>query len=297
MKKIVFVMIAAFMLFCIAGCAGTPDTPNTPGTPSVGHTHTFDTGLWTYDENSHWRPSTCEHFTVRGEEAAHTMKGDKCEVCGYSVVGMTAEEFKKDHAEQAAAFARMCAGMSGSEAMKIASEFVWFETDENNKLIALTYLYTAESESEGTNTVNVVKVGKLNKIDLKEIAAGKVTLQYQSELDRVSSNTYSYQPSKTETYRQLAETVCKVYRERFGAEENTPLLRLPNVRKAQDEFGIDVFDILENGYIHYYIRVSASENATADDLIGIVDSGEIAHHADAALKAVSGTLVYQNIKG
>ena len=299
MKKIVFAVLAALMAaICLAGCAGTPDTPNMPSTPS-GHTHTYDNSLWTYDENSHWRPSTCEHFTIRGEEAAHKMSGGKCEVCGYSVVGMTAEEFRKDHAEQSAAFARLCAGIASDSvaAAKIASEFVWFDTDENNKLTALTYLYTAQSESEETNTVNVVKVSKLNKIDLKEIAAGKATLQYQS-IERVSSSTYSYKTGETETYRQLAEAVCKVYEERYGAEVRTPLLRLPNVRKASDSLGIDVFDILENGYIHYHVRVSAGENATADDLIGIVNSEEgIEYHADAELKATGGTLVYQNIKG
>lgn len=299
MKKIFLALTAVMLsLCCLAGCVGnTPDKPDTPDVPG-GHTHTFDLQRWEYDENTHWRASTCEHVTERGNEAGHTMKDQKCEVCGYSVVGMPVEEFKQNYAENAKEFARLCAGIGAQSAIaaKISSEFVWFATDENNKLTDVTYLYTVKNE-DGTSKVNRATLSGLNPIDLKEVAAGNANLQYQDGVLLVShDNEFTYNTDQA-GYQTLAGSLYTVFVERFDASAyDAPLFRFANVDKIENGFRIDVFDLPDTGYAHYYVRVSADENASLDELVEVVNSPDgIVYHA-ASVKTAKGTLVYQTVQ-
>lgn len=77
MKKILLtLLLAIFCLFSLAGCVDG-DNPAPPAENLSGHTHTFDTSYWEYDENTHWRAATCDHLTERGSEPSHTIKDGK----------------------------------------------------------------------------------------------------------------------------------------------------------------------------------------------------------------------------
>ncbi len=302
MKKFFLILsVVIISLFCFAGCVDADD-PNTPEISDMtgGHTHTFNEQKWEYDEDTHWHASTCEHFAERGNEAEHSMKNGECEVCGYSAVGMTVEEFTQNHAETARDFAMLCAEINPQSALaaKISSEFVWFVTDENNKLTAVTYIYTVTGD-DGKNQVNIATRSGLNKIDLKEVAAGNVSLQYQDRNLTSRGNEFSYNSNQAE-YQALAVKLVDLFAETENYEvspySSEPLLRLASVDKikGEDGFGINVFDFIDTGYARYYVRVTADENASVNDLIGILDTTEkIARHTTQVKEY--GALVYKNI--
>lgn len=298
-KRILALLIAVTTAFCLTCCGPATDDPSdTPDVPL--HTHTYDESHWTYDENTHWHTATCEHFLERGSEAPHTMKDGICEVCGYSVVGMAVEEFTKNYADKAGAFARYCAGLNDQnpDTARVVSEFVWFKTDDNNKLTDMTYIYTIGGDSADAPNKLVVKTVKgINKTDLKEIASGNAGLQGQ-DIIATEMSLYSYQPGDMEKYMPLADAVYGVYVECYGADRYTPLLRLVHVASTDGEYRIDVLDILETGYARYLVKTSADVDASVDELIALVTSEEgISDHTDVSFKPVDGALVYQNIQG
>lgn len=297
MKKRCFALLmAAAMVFGLACCGNNEETPD--GTNSPAHTHTYDESVWTYDENTHWHAATCEHFLERGSEAAHTMKDGRCEVCGYSVVGMTVEEFIAGHAETARELARRSAGFGDSGAEAVASEFVWFATDENNKLTDLTYIYTIRDTGETAYKVFVRTVSGTNRTDLKDIAQGRANIQGENTVS-VESSSYSYDRDETEKYMPLADAVYNVYVERYGMEQYAPLLRLVKVTYTADgECRIEVLDVCSAGSVRYLVKVSAAEGSAVDELIALVNSEDgIKDHTDASLKATEGVLVYQDNRG
>lgn len=297
MKKRFFALLmAAAMVFGLACCGNNEETPDGSNIP--GHTHTYDESAWTYDENTHWHAATCEHFLERGSEAAHTMRDGTCEVCGYSVVGMTVEEFMAGHSEMARELARQSAGFGSSGAEAIASEFVWFATDGNNKLTDLTYIYTIRDTDETVYKVFVKTVSGTNRTDLKDVAQGRASIQGQNTVS-MESSSYSYDRGEAEKYMPLADAVYNVYVERYGMERYEPLLRLVKVAYTADgECRIDVLDLLSAGYMRYLVKLSAAEGSAVDELIALVNSEDgIKDHADASLKAVEGVLVYQNNQG
>ena len=79
-------------LITLSGC----NSNNTPVNPDINnndkdddnkddniptHTHSFSKS-WTYDDNSHWHDSTCEH-ELKNDEGEHEFENGICKVCGY----------------------------------------------------------------------------------------------------------------------------------------------------------------------------------------------------------------------
>ncbi len=254
MKKILIALLMALLAaFCFAGCAGGEQPGGAGGGSQSGaeggsgstpqHTHTYNESFYVYDDTTHWRASTCEHFTERGSEATHTMSGGTCSVCGYSQTGMTLDDFMANHAEKAREFAHSYFGnlildsLDAQTIQNIVSDFVFFQTDANNKVTGLTYLYTipASGTSAGKNRVEMYTVSNNLNIDLKEVAAGHsaaftqyVTYKSGTHIWPFPSIMPSYVPGETK-FNDVAAALCAKGKDKAGAGEYTLVLRLPSV--------------------------------------------------------------------
>lgn len=62
-------------------CSKCGDTIYGKVIPMLVHEHTFDSS-YTYDEQMHWKESTCGH-DVQDEKEEHTLTDGKCLICGY----------------------------------------------------------------------------------------------------------------------------------------------------------------------------------------------------------------------
>ena len=113
-ERLIALLLALLMLFSLASCAAVegviggilgneenpeedpgPDPGTDPGDdpaedpeedpeddPLPPHEHSY-ASEWSKDESGHWRAATCEHTTLRSDEAAHSFVDGFC-VCGYA---------------------------------------------------------------------------------------------------------------------------------------------------------------------------------------------------------------------
>lgn len=211
---------------------------------------------------------------------------------------MPVDEFIASHAKKAKDFARQFAGIEDGSALssKISSEFVWFTLNENNKLTAVNYMYTSAGD-DGKNRISRVTLSGLNKIDLRQIAAGNVSLKYQDNALLVThDNEFSYDGDQTQ-YNDLATRLFDLFVEEYDVSEyeSQPLLRLASADKGNGIFGLNLFDILSTGYARYYVRVSADANSSLSDLVDMLNAPANVETHSAQVKEY-GVLVYSDIQ-
>mgnify|MGYP003323184645 CR=1 FL=1 len=83
MKKHLGFLASILAILLLGGCGPAP----------VPHQHTFS-NAWSYDENKHWHPATCEHKELKDSEDNHSDSDQNglCDVCGYRMSDWTDEQ-------------------------------------------------------------------------------------------------------------------------------------------------------------------------------------------------------------
>lgn len=279
------ITLALSSAFCFAACGGA----------SSDHVHTFDT-KWSCSLEEHWHAATCVHTDLRKDAGPHITGPDgKCTACGYQVVGMSVAEFTESNSEAGRNYVRSAVANLNPE--DILSEFVWFRTDENNKLIGFTYLYTQKRE-EGMTPPHIIKkidYDGIGHIDLARIADG-LTAQMGTEMD--TGSLIPYDGNGQQNTAELAAKVVSVCSELKGETLNgtVPLCRFFHAVYSASNINLRVVDLLENGYKYYIVKVAGDETETADNaaLLAKLD-GVTADACTINGKTNLGTLIYQKL--
>lgn len=213
---------------------------------------------------------------------------------------MTIEEFQQetDYADKIKAFARLCMDITATDYVNsIGSEYIWLNVDENDKLTEVTYAYTLDND-DGTKKFVHERRYALSGIDLKEIAAGKGKefLQYEFKAMQ-TEHDFAFKSAEQGSRGELADALFDYFltNESSKVTQQTPLLRLISLSPLNGgQYSLDMYDVVETGYIYYSLNVTAAAAADDDALIAAVNAATSTNVHKVTVTTGKGTLIYQN---
>ena len=119
-SKALLFIFPILVSICLTSCAESNDTNTNisneetdASSDTLVHEHTFNNGVWEYDEEYHWHPSSCGH-DVRGSKSKHifnksetnpTFESDglitySCSICGYSYTEKGKDKLNHNYSTQ-----------------------------------------------------------------------------------------------------------------------------------------------------------------------------------------------------